>query len=529
MTPRLRFHGAAQGVTGSCFLLETERVRILIDCGLFQGSKTEKELNYRDFPFRPDSIHAVVLTHAHIDHSGLLPKLVKHGFDGPIFATRATVDLCSVMLPDSGHIQEMEVEQLNRRNARRGRAAVEAIYTAEDATACLTSFRPVAYEEWTIVAPGLRFRFWNAGHLLGSASIEMEVATAGADGPLRLLFSGDIGPDHKLLQFDPEAPQGFDYVICESTYGDTDRDDASPGRRLALLREEVLSAAKPSGALLIPSFAVERTQELLVDLIGLMQAGEIPSTPVFIDSPLATKASAIFANHAGEIEDGEALERALGARQIRFTETVEQSKAIDRIRSFYIVIAASGMCEAGRIRHHLKAWLWRDEATVLLVGFQAQGTLGRILLDGAPRVRLMGEEVQVRARIRSLDLYSGHADGPELSAWMRKRLPVSQSVFLVHGEVAAIDGLKERLREFLDDDRIIPPSLDSAFELTPSGARPIETERPARITPERVGRMDWDNELSELLLEIGDAVGRAADERAKRVVIRRLRRALEQE
>jgi metallo-beta-lactamase family protein len=326
MMPRLRFHGAAQGVTGSCYLLETERARILIDCGLFQGSKTEKELNYRDFPFRPDSIQAVVLTHAHIDHSGLIPKLVKHGFDGPIFATRATVDLCSVMLPDSGHIQEMEVEQLNRRNARRGRAAVEAIYTAEDATACLTSFRPVAYEEWTIVAPGLRCRFWNAGHLLGSASIEMEVATAGADGPLRLLFSGDIGPDHKLLQFDPEAPQGFDYVICESTYGDTDRDDASPGRRLALLREEVLSAAKPSGALLIPSFAVERTQELLVDLIGLMQAGEIPSTPVFIDSPLATKASAIFANHAGEIEDGEALERALGARQIRFTETVERAR-----------------------------------------------------------------------------------------------------------------------------------------------------------------------------------------------------------
>ena len=290
----------------------------------------------------------------------------------------------------------------------------------------------------------------------------------------------------------------------------------------------MLSAAKRSGALLIPSFAVERTQELLVDLVGLMQAGEIPSTPVFIDSPLATKASAIFAKHAGEIEDGEAL-RALGARQVRFTETVEQSKAIDRIRSFYIVIAASGMCEAGRIRHHLKAWLWRDEATVLLVGFQAQGTLGRILLDGAPRVRLMGEEVQVRARIRSLDLYSGHADGPELSAWMRKRLPVSQSVFLVHGEVAAIEGLKERLRGFLDGDRIIAPALDSAFELTPSGARPIETERPARITPERVGRTDWDNELSELLLEIGDAVGRAADERAKRVVIRRLRRALEQE
>jgi metallo-beta-lactamase family protein len=529
MPPRLRFHGAARGVTGSCFALETDKARVLIDCGLFQGAKTERELNYRAFPFRPASIQAVVLTHAHIDHSGLLPRLAKEGFDGPIFATSATVDLCSVMLPDSGHIQELEVQQLNQRNARRGRPEVEAIYTAEDAGACLTQFRPVPYRQWTKVAEGIRARFWNAGHLLGSASVEIEVAPAEAGGKAtRLLFSGDLGPDHKLLQFDPEAPQGFDYVVCESTYGDTDREDAVPRHRRRVLRDEVRAAIRPSGAMLIPSFAVERTQELLVDLVGLMEAGEIPSVPIFIDSPLATRASAIFEKHAAEVEDGEALERALRARQVRFTESAEQSKAIDRIRSFYIVIAASGMCEAGRIRHHLKAWLWRDEATVLLVGFQAQGSLGRVLLDGASRVRLMGEEVKVRARIRSTDLYSGHADAPELVAWIRERLPIAHNLFLVHGEEEAMAGLRTRLAEVVGADRIVLPSLDSAFELTSGGARPIETGTPARIAPESVGRQDWHNELSKLLLDVGDAVGRAADERARQVVIRRIRRALEE-
>jgi metallo-beta-lactamase family protein len=258
-----------------------------------------------------------------------------------------------------------------------------------------------------------------------------------------------------------------------------------------------------------------------------MESGEIPTLPIFIDSPLATKASAIFERHAGEMEEGEALRRALNSRQVRFTESVEQSKAIDRIRSFYIVIAASGMCEAGRIRHHLKAWLWREEATVLLVGYQAQGTLGRILQDGASRVRLMGEEVRVRARIRSLDLYSGHADGPELATWMEERLPVHGNVFLVHGESPAIDGLKARLGALGPTPSVIAPGLDDAFDLR-EAAHPIVTGRPARITPETVGNLDWNNDLAKLLLDIGAAVEKAADERAKRVVIRRLRRALDE-
>jgi metallo-beta-lactamase family protein len=326
-------------------MLETDAARVLVDCGMFQGSKEERELNYQHFPFRAAGIDALCFTHAHIDHSGLVPKLVKAGFDGPIYARSGTADLASIMLPDSGYIQEIEVNQLNSRNSRnsrRGRETVSPIYTQEDAVESLRQFRPVVYGQWQDVAPGFRARYWNAGHLLGSASIEMEV-TSGSDGkPMRLLFSGDVGPDHKLLQPDPDGPRDLDYVVLESTYGDTDRAGTTIERRRRMLRDEVRTAMHPSGVLLIPSFAVERTQELLVDLMELMEAGELPAIPIFIDSPLASKASAIFKRHAGELRNGADLVQALEPRWVRFTETVEQSKAIDRIHRFHIIIAASG-------------------------------------------------------------------------------------------------------------------------------------------------------------------------------------------
>jgi len=269
--PVLTFHGAARSVTGSCFRLETGQGTILIDCGMFQGSKTEKELNYRPFPFDPARIDAVILSHAHIDHAGLLPKLVRHGFAGPIHATPATVDLAGVMLPDSAHIQEMEVEQYNRRAQRRHADSVEPIYDGADVAACMKLFRPAPYGDWFAVLPGLQARFWNAGHLLGSASVEIECATPepGA-APLRLLFSADIGPDAKLMHPDPEGPAGIDYLICEATYGDRDRMEATAERRRKLLCDEVRAAMRPVGALLIPSFAVERAQELISDLCRLM-------------------------------------------------------------------------------------------------------------------------------------------------------------------------------------------------------------------------------------------------------------------
>lgn len=525
--PVLHVHGAAGTVTGSCFRIVTDAATVIVDCGMFQGSKTEKALNYRPFPFRAADVDAVLLTHAHIDHAGLLPKLVKDGFRGPIFATPATVDLAGVMLPDSGHIQEIETEQLSRRNRRRGREPVTPIYGVAEAEACLVRFRATAYESWFPVAEGIRARFWNAGHLLGSASVEVEV-TVGGD-VRRLLFSGDIGPDNKLLQPAPEAPAGFDYVICDSTYGDEDRVDATPARRLADLRAIVRAAVRPSGALLIPSFAVERTQELLVDLVGLMEAREIPTVPIIIDSPLATRATEVFRRHAGAIEHGGALVRALEARNVRFTETVEQSKALDNLHEFHIVIAASGMCEAGRIRHRLKNWLWRDEATVLLVGYQAEGTLGRILQNGAAAVRIQGEEIKVRATIRTIELYSGHADGPELASWLAARRPIRAGVFLVHGEAASLDGMRTRAAALVDPARITVPSIDAAYRLAADRAIPLGAPAAPipRIDPALSGRADWHNDLSRLVLDLQAELERAADDRTRATVLRRLRRALE--
>jgi len=271
MPLRLTFHGASRCVTGSCFRLETDHGQFLVDCGMFQGPKTEKELNYRPFPFVPRDLDAVILSHAHIDHAGLLPKLTRHGYSGPIFATPATVDLAGVMLPDSAYIQEMEVEQLNRRNARKNRPPVEPIYRMADAMRCLDQFREVPYADWFEPLPGVRARFWNAGHLLGSASIEVEAKDG--ERTVRLLFSADIGPDYKLLHPDPTGPSGLDYILCEGTYGDRDRIDATAENRRAVLRDEVRAAINPRGALLIPSFAVERAQELISDLAQLMREG----------------------------------------------------------------------------------------------------------------------------------------------------------------------------------------------------------------------------------------------------------------
>lgn len=526
MSVRLHFHGASGAVTGSCFVLEAAGAKVAIDCGMFQGPKSERELNYRQFPFAPQSLDAVLLTHAHIDHSGLLPKLVKHGFKGPIFATQPTIDLCGLMLPDSGHIQEVEVDQLNRRNQRRGRQPVEPIYTAADAVAGLERFRPVNYEAWMNPVPGIRARYWNAGHLLGSASIEIEVEN-GNGRAIRILASGDIGPDCRLLHPDPEAPRDFDYVLCESTYGDRDRIEASVEERRKALLAEVQDAARRGGALLIPSFAVERTQELLVDLMALFDSGALPRTQIFIDSPLTTRISDVFERHSKALSNGDALVAALNSPHVRFTPSVEESKAIDRFDGFHIVIAASGMAEAGRIRHHLKARLWRRDTTVLFVGFQAEGTLGRILLDGARVVRIHGEEISVEAQIRRLDLFSGHADGPELAAWIRERMPIRHQVFLIHGEEPALDGLAQRIGEFLPADAVRIPRLDEVHELTAHGARLSAAGSIPRVSRDVVGKRDSGNDLSKLLIDINEAVANEADERAKRVLIRRVRRALQ--
>ena len=526
MSTRLKFHGAARTVTGSCYLIETERAKLLVDCGMFQGSKTERELNYRAFPFDPAALDGVLLTHAHIDHSGLLPKLVKHGYAKKIHCTQATVDLCGIMLPDSGGIQEMEVKQLNLRRTKRGMEEVQPIYTQDDAMATLTHFEGHPYETWISPAPGIRARFWNAGHLLGSASIEVEVEQDGKK-PLRILFSGDLGPDNKMLQPDPTAPTGFDFVVCESTYGGRDRFERSEEARRLILAGEVNEAAKKKGALLIPSFAVERTQELVTDIVKLMDDGQIPKATIFIDSPLASKATAIFVKHAGEMQHAGDLKRAFTSPYVRVTESVDDSKALARFTGFRIIVAASGMCDAGRIRHHLKNHLWQPSTTVLLAGFQAEGSLGRILQDGAKSVTIMGEEISVKASIREVEDYSGHADGPELVQWVQERLPIGRSIFLTHGEEEGQRALSDDLQGIgVAHDCILIPSLDSVYDMTDEACAFVAEETRPRIDPTMVARFDSHNDMADLILDIKQTVGKAGDEKAKAVILRRLRRAL---
>ncbi len=528
MSVTLRFCGAARTVTGSCYFFATARGNLLVDCGLFQGPKTLKELNYGAFPFAPADVTAVLLTHAHIDHSGLIPKLVREGFRGHVFATRGTIDLCSVMLPDAGSIQESEVFVLNRRNTARGRAPVSPIYTQADAVASLGAFQAVDYEVWFEPMPGVRARYWNAGHLLGSASIE--IAFAGEGGkPLRVLASGDIGPDAKLLQPDPQAPTGFDYVLCESTYGSEDRPPVTRESRRQNLAAEVRMARVRGGALLIPAFAVERTQELIVDLIDLMERGETPAALIFLDSPLAIRATQVFREHGESLASDVDAARLLASPNLRTTETVEESKAIAKLSGFHIIVAASGMCDAGRIRHHLKRWLWQSQATVLLTGFQARGTLGRFLSDGAKAVRIQGEQIRVAAAIRRLDAYSGHADGPELARWITARRPIERGVFLVHGEEPSLAGLAERIAErTLPAAKVFTPLLDDVYELASAAPTPIDVAHRRRLAPEAVVNLDWHNDMSKLILDINDRIEAAVDDRARGVIIRKLRRALEE-
>ncbi len=523
----LSFCGAAGTVTGSCHWVQGERSQFIVDCGLFQGPKTIKELNYGAFPFDPKKLDFVLLTHAHIDHAGLIPKLVAQGFKGPVFATEPSADLLAFMLPDSGHIQEFEVERLNRRNAQRGIAPVTPIYTREDAENCLEMFRAVDYDRWVEVGAGVRARFWNAGHILGSASIEVEVATNHSDNRLlRLLFSGDIGPEHKLFHPSPDAPENLDYVICESTYGGRERPKVTEEQRREILATEVETALKRGGNLVIPGFAVERTQELLLDLVIAFDTKRLPEVPIFIDSPLAIRATEIFAKHADELVGTRGVVNPFDRPNVRYTETVQESMAIGRIKGGAIIISASGMCDAGRIRHHLKHHLWRDDSTVLFAGYQAAGTLGRILVEGADEVRIHGEEIKVNAAIRKIDVYSGHADGEELLAWLKDRMPAKRAVFLVHGEAEGLTAMRDGLiGEGLDRERVIIPQLDDTVDLIEGGGVK-ERALPKRIAADDVPGPDSHNDFARFSLELKKAMRRAKDEKSRRALLRRLESAL---
>jgi metallo-beta-lactamase family protein len=524
MSAKLSFFGAAGCVTGACMLIETDQARVLVDCGLFQGPKTLKALNYESFPFEPSQIDAVLLTHAHVDHSGLLPKLVLTGFEGSIFATVGTIELCRVLLPDAGAIQEMEVESLNRRRQRRGENEIAPIFTRKDAETSLERFQSAPMDTWIGVAPGVRARWWDAGHILGAASIELEIG----EGPSaqRLLFSGDIGPGGRDFTEDPRGPNGVDHLILEATYGDVERPPISAAARRDALLQEMLRAHAAGGPLLIPAFAVERTQELIIDLLELMETGVGPQGPIFLDSPLAIRACNAFLRH-GRLGDGaNPFARLQESSWLRYTESAAESRAIERWRGWCVIIAASGMCDAGRVRHHLKRLLWREQATVLLTGYQAIGTLGRLLQDGRKAVRIQGDEIKVRAQVRSINVYSGHADAPGLIAWAKARGPVSGTIFLTHGEPENLAGLERRLRK-AGQSEIVVAELDQTYRIARTG-RPAAMKSTPRVAPAAASRLDWHNARSEFTTRLSAQLEAAKDNGEREALLQTLIKTLEQ-
>lgn len=526
MSVELTFHGAAGGVTGSCYRLTTGQHAVLIDCGLFQGSKSIRELNYGEFPFAAKDVDAVLLTHAHVDHAGLFPKLCRAGFRGTAFATASTIELLGFVLPDSGHIQELEVERLNQRNTRRGRAAVSPIYTRRDAELSLKRLRPVAYESWINVVPGMRARFWDAGHILGSASLEVSIEQGG-DRRMRLLFSGDIGRGQLPFHPDPEAPQGFDYIIMESTYGDRLHNGGDAVARRGQLAGIIQDGLKRGGNILIPAFAVERTQELLYDLDVLFDDKAIPPLEVFLDSPLAIRVTEVFDRHLAEINEP-GTPHPFRRPNLHFLDDAAESKRLRNLAGGAIIMAGSGMCDAGRIRHHLRNNLWRPDATVILVGYQAPATLGRLLEEGRDVVRIQGDDVAVRAKIVKLEGYSGHADRDGLASWLMDRLPVCGNIFLTHGEDGARAGLKAAL---LASGKPLPeiftPALDAKVRLK-CGACCDWLSAPSRATPEMSAGLDWHNDYAQAMIDINRLLQKLPNDTSRHEFLLGVRKLIDQ-
>ncbi|WP_336980636.1 MBL fold metallo-hydrolase [Altererythrobacter fulvus] len=513
----LTFHGAARTVTGSCMEFRHDGHSLLVDCGMFQGSRTLENLNMGNFAFDSASIPAVVLTHAHIDHSGLLPKLVAQGFDGTIWCTGPTKDLLEHMLADAGRIQEADTERRNRRRDRAGEDAFEPAYTERDAIAAWKLCRAVALEEWFEPAPGFRARLWNAGHILGSASVELEA------GGVRVMCSGDVGPENKAFLLDPQGPAGFDHVICESTYGDREREKVTIEERRKLLEAEVRAAMTRGGNLVIPAFALERTQELLLDLAYLSRERAIPNVPVFIDSPLASRTTGVFARYAAELEDTGGV-NVFDHPSFHFVGDVSESIRLNSV-SGAIILAASGMCEGGRIRHHLVHNLHRRDSTVLFVGFQAQGSLGRVILEGAPRVRISGAEVRVRAQIRRIDHYSAHADQGELLAWIAARAPIFGSLLLDHGEPEGMEGMRRELQRVMPDLTVRLPELGETFGLAPG--KPAKRIATGNIAAQQAVGRDWQNEYAAFVTGLKGELAHIHDERRREEALAKLREVLE--
>lgn len=467
---KIMFCGASSGVTGSCHMIESGSHRILLDCGQFQGGKAEDALNYEPFPFDPAGIECVVLSHAHIDHCGRLPLLAKRGFTGKIYCTDATADLLGIMLKDSAYIHEKEAEWKNRKAERAGRSFVEPLYTEADAEDALKLVTPVLYDQLIEINHDMRIVFNDAGHILGSAITELWVKEGGREA--KIVFSGDLGMTGRPILRDPTYIKKADYVIMETTYGN--RNHPANSSNVKELIDIVIKTVKRGGNVVIPSFAVGRTQELIYEFNRFYEDNreyddDLDNVVVYVDSPMATTATEVFRRNS-QVFDDETREyilrgdNPLDFKNLKFTRSTDESRALNFIKEPKVIISASGMCEAGRIRHHLKHNLWDARNSIVFVGYQAQGTLGRTLTDGAKKVTLFGEEIQVNAEIHSLEGFSGHADQEGLLTWISSFRQQPKQTFLVHGEDDSKKDFAKLVKDKLGYDPVVVLG-NSEFEL----------------------------------------------------------------
>ncbi len=460
---KLTFLGATGTVTGSKFLLEINNNKMLIDCGLFQGPKAIRSKNWESFAIRPSNIDRVLLTHAHIDHTGYLPRFCKNGFTGSIHCTYATADLCEIMLKDSAHIQEEDAAWANKKGYSKHKPALP-LYTVEDAESALKQIAPLYYGEDYTIGKNIRIKFKDAGHILGSAFIDIK--TTNRKKIKKILFSGDLGRPERPVLRDPVQVFNVDYLVLESTYGDRLHEDESRYEELA---QVINNSVERGGVLVIPSFAVGRTQTLLYVIRELEEHGDIPSLPIYVDSPMAIDTTDIFRKR---IADQDLASRILSLegknvfrpKQLHICKTREQSKAINRERGRAIIISASGMVTGGRILHHMQERLPRSENTVLFIGYQAQGTRGRAILEGKESVKIHGKEVQIRAHIENITGFSGHADYNEILAWLMGFNKAPKRTFIVHGEPEASASLARKIRDKFKWDVLVPKMNDN-FDL----------------------------------------------------------------